>query len=272
MVKPSSNRRYAACVEYDGSDYYGWQSLKTGLPTIQQNVENALTRVADKYVGVVCAGRTDTGVHSTQQIIHFDSLAKRNTDNWLCGANSYLPKTISLKWVRIVSEKFHARFSAIARQYRYIILNSAIPSVLLNKKVTWCYKPLNAEVMHNAAQLLKGEHDFTSYRSAHCQSKSPIRTIKNIVVKRYDQLIVIDIRANAFLHHMVRNVVGVLMDVGSGKRNIDWVLEVLASRDRRSASVTAPPYGLYLTHVYYPSYFELPIDHLSPRFLVSVAY
>ncbi len=257
--------RIALVVEYDGSQYHGWQS-QPGLRTVQGALEAALSRIADQEVSVVCAGRTDTGVHATHQVVHFDSVKTRNIRSWIYGANSYLPKDLCVKAGKEVPETFHARYSATARRYRYVIQNTQIRPALLRSNVTWQYRPLNHEVMHEAGQALIGEHDFTSFRSIECQSKTPMRCLTNLNVWRKKDWIILDITANAFLHHMVRNIVGVLMAVGSGQKTVDWVKEVLLAKDRRLGAETASPYGLYLAEVTYPSEFDMIKPTTAPWF------
>ncbi|MDP1604195.1 MAG: tRNA pseudouridine(38-40) synthase TruA [Legionella sp.] len=258
--------RIALGVEYDGSQYHGWQA-QTGLHTVQEVIEKSLTRVADEPVSVVCAGRTDTGVHATNQIIHFDCDKERTIRSWIHGANSYLPKDVCIKWGREMPDEFHARYSALSRRYRYVIYNSSIRPGLFRSNVTWQYRQLDHRDMHAASQCLIGEQDFTSFRSVECQSNTPMRNVTNIEVTRNGDLVMIDITANAFLHHMVRNIAGVLIAVGSGKKTVPWVKEVLAAKDRRLGAETAPPYGLYLVGVSYPSKFGVIQTAPGPLFL-----
>ena len=249
--------RVALGVEYDGSDFAGWQ-WQPGRRTVQSELEVALSRVANYPVSIVCAGRTDAGVHATAQIIHFDTEVYRKPYSWMMGCNSMLPADVRITWVRAVTEDFHARTSAIARHYRYVILNRAMRSALHRKQVTWVSAALNIEPMQQAANVLVGHHDFSSFRAQGCQSRSPHRIVHFIHVSREGQRVIVDVCANAFLHHMVRNIVGVLIDVGVGKQSPDWVIDVLAARDRTQGGVTAPPDGLYLAGVYYPEEFDLP--------------
>lgn len=260
--------RIALVLEYDGSQYHGWQA-QTGLHTMQQAVEYALSKVADCPISVVCAGRTDTGVHATNQVIHFDCEKERSVRAWIHGVNSFLPKDICVKWGKELSEEFHARYSAIARRYRYIIYNGAIRPALLRSNVTWQYRQLDHRLMHQAAQLLLGENDFTSFRSVECQSNTPMRNIHKLQVSRMGDLVIIDISANAFLHHMVRNIAGVLIAVGSGKHPVSWVDEVLKAKDRRLGAETAPAYGLYLVQVTYPPEFSILQNSPGPSFLLE---
>lgn len=260
--------RIALGVEYDGSRYHGWQA-QTGLYTVQQVVEMALTRVADTDISVVCAGRTDTGVHATNQIIHFDCDKERTTRSWIYGANSYLPKDVCIKWGREMPDTFHARYSALSRRYRYVIYNASIRPALFRSNVTWQYRQLNHRDMQEASQCLIGEQDFTSFRSVECQSNTPMRNVTHLQVTRNGDLVMIDITANAFLHHMVRNIAGVLIAVGSGKKTVPWVNEVLLAKDRRLGAETAPPYGLYLVSVTYPPEFGVTSSVTAPPLLWS---
>ena len=251
-----SNRRVVLGIEYDGTAYAGWQ-WQTGRTTVQGELEKALSKIANQAITVNCAGRTDAGVHAFEQVVHFDSPVERDLQAWLMGGNSYLPDDIRIIWVQPAVADFHARYSAIARCYRYVILNRPMKSALLKTQATWCYQPLDAEKMHQAAQLLLGEHDFSSFRAQGCQSVSPNRIMHFIEVYRQDQLVMIDICANAFLHHMVRNITGVLMEIGMGKQPISWISELLAIKDRAQAAATAPPYGLHLLAVFYPEQYGI---------------
>ena len=248
--------RIALIVEYDGSQYHGWQA-QNGLNTVQGTLETALSQIANEEIKVVCAGRTDTGVHGTNQVIHFDCDKERTVRAWIYGANSFLPKDICVRWGKEMPETFHARYSASSRRYRYIIHNTPIRSALLRSNVTWQYRQLDHRLMNKAAQLLIGEHDFTSFRSIECQSKTPMRSVLQISVQRKLDFVIIDITANAFLHHMVRNIAGVLMAVGCARHPVEWVKEVLEAKDRKLGAETAPPYGLYLVSVAYPSEFGM---------------
>lgn len=247
--------RIALVIEYDGSRYHGWQK-QDGLPTIQQQLEKALTKIANHEINVTCAGRTDQGVHATNQIIHFDCNNHRPMSAWLNGTNSYLPKDICIKRALEVPKTFHARYSALGRGYRYIIFNSPTRPVLLFNRTAWQFRDLNIPKMQEASKQLIGTHDFSSFRAKECQSQSSKRDLYSIDIKNKGKLVIIDICANAFLHHMVRNIVGVLMLVGTEKKKTSWVKEVLEAKDRSKAAATAPPQGLYLAAVYYPtSYF-----------------
>lgn len=249
--------RFAAGLEYDGRAYSGWQ-FQTGLKTVQDEVQRALSRVADAPVDCVCAGRTDAGVHASAQVVHFDTTAIRTERGFRLGANSYLPPDVSVAWLREVPGQFHARFSATARSYRYLILNRDSRSALSFGRATFERRPLDVARMHAAAQALVGEHDFSAFRAIECQAKSPRRFVERVEVTRQADWLSIEITANAFLHHMVRNVAGLLMSVGHGESPPERVPAVLASLDRKSNAATAPPDGLYLVAVRYPAEFGLP--------------
>ncbi|KXS36908.1 MAG: tRNA pseudouridine38-40 synthase [Halomonadaceae bacterium T82-2] len=258
--------RLAMAVEYDGTGYCGWQRLKHA-PSVQEALETALGRVASAPVRVLCSGRTDSGVHATRQIVHFDSPVPRSEKAWVFGANANLPRDIAVRWVKPVPDDFHARFLALARRYRYLILNQPSRPVLERANATWCREPLDAPRMHAAAQTLVGEHDFSSFRAAGCQSKSPTRHVHFIEVNRYGPLIAIDIQANAFLHHMIRNIAGALVSVGRGDRGEGYLAELLAMRDRARGDVTAPGCGLHFVDSVYDERFDLPREPLGPNLL-----
>lgn len=250
--------RIALGVEYDGTLFYGWQTQQ-GLRTVQEELEKAIGQVANHPIEVCCGGRTDKGVHAFGQVVHFDTHAERAERNWLLGINQYLPRDIAVKWIETVPDTFHARFSAIARKYRYIIYNYATRPAINRFYQTWHVKHLDADKMHQAAQLLIGEHDFSSFRDADCQANSPVRHLQEISVTRLGHEVIIDITANAFLHHMVRNIVGTLFLVGEGKKEPGWVGEVLLAKDRRAAGITAAPEGLCLVGITYsgkPDHFQ----------------
>lgn len=249
--------RVAVGIEYDGSGFNGWQFQNNGV-SVQGKVEQALSFVADHPVRVVCAGRTDTGVHALGQVVHFDTQSQRSERSWVFGANANLPKSVSVIWAREIPEAFHARFSAQARRYRYVIFNRPVRPTFLAYRVTWNHRPLDVERMAQAAACLVGEHDFNAYRASECQAKSPVRTVHDLKVFRKDDLVIIDIQANAFLHHMVRNIAGVLMAIGANEQPVSWSRQVLDSRERALGGVTAPPFGLYLVEVEYGSEFDLP--------------
>ncbi len=248
--------RIALGIEYDGSRYCGWQR-QAHSPSVQAVLEEALASIANHQVTLFCAGRTDTGVHAVCQVAHFDLEGERPERAWLLGANTRLPDDVSISWARPVADDFHARYSARARSYRYVILNRPTPRAVLARRVTWIYHPLDAAPMAEAAQQLLGEHDFSSFRAAGCQAKSPVKTVEAVSVWRSGEFIYLDIRATAFLHHMVRNIAGALIAIGKGEQSVGWIAELLRCRDRRAAGVTAPPHGLYFTGVDYPERFGL---------------
>jgi tRNA pseudouridine38-40 synthase len=251
--------RLALCIEYDGSAFHGWQAQSDPrLPTVQESLEKALGRVADHPVRVHCAGRTDTGVHASGQVVHFDTASIRPLKAWIQGVNSLLPPQIAVLDALQVPAEFHARFSALSRRYRYRISNRPVRPAINAGILTHCHIPLDERAMHEAGQLLLGERDFTSFRGAGCQSNTPMRNVMSLVVSRQGEEVLIDIEANAFLLHMVRNVAGVLMVIGEGRQPPSWAGEVLAARDRTVAASTAPANGLCLVEVRYPAHFNLP--------------
>lgn len=251
-------------IEYHGGGFCGFQR-QAHAPSVQAALEQALSRIADHPVTVLCAGRTDTGVHALAQVVHFDTYAHRPLAAWLRGGNSHLPDAVRILWAQTAPDGFHARYSAIARAYRYRIHNRPTSSALNHRLATWCHTPLDEHAMHQAAQHLLGEQDFSSFRAHSCQSLSPNRLMHFIDVSRSGDQVFIDLCANAFLHHMVRNIAGVLIDIGSGNRTTDWAAELLATKDRTRASATAPPDGLYLAGVLYPPAFRLPTASLFNR-------
>jgi len=257
--------RIALGIEYDGTGFYGWQRQSEGR-TVQTCVEKALSIVADHPVEVVCAGRTDTGVHATGQVVHFDSVAARDMDSWRRGSNSHLPEDVRVQWAHPVVASFHARFVATERHYRYIIHNYRVNSPLLRNRVCPVYAPLDVVSMQTAASYLLGEHDFTSFRAVACQAHSPVRTLSQLEVSRRGDFIYLDVMANAFLHHMVRCIAGVLIAVGRGEQSPGWVAEVLSAKDRRLSGMNGPPGGLYLVAVRYPEQFGLPTRSRLPAF------
>jgi len=258
--------RMVLALRYDGTAYHGWQ-VQNNLKTVQKTLEQALSRVADHPVTVTCAGRTDAGVHASAQVVHFDTEAERSDYSWVFGTNSNLPHDISVLWAKSVSSQFHARFSAMARRYRYVLYNHQIRPGILRNAVGWYHRPLDEKRMQEAATHLIGEHDFSSFRGADCQAKSPIRTVHEIEIYRVRRMLVIEIQANAFLLHMVRNVAGVLVAIASGDRPPEWAKAVLTAYDRRRAGMTISPRGLYLVEVSYPPEFKLLRMPLGPFFL-----
>lgn len=257
--------RYAIGVEYDGSGFLGWQ-IQQQEPTVQGCVEAAVARVADHEARVTCSGRTDTGVHALCQVAHFDSDARRPERSWILGLNSNLPPGISVLWIREVDNEFHARFSAFSRSYRYVILNRWIRPALEANRMSWCRRPLDADKMQRAAQALLGEHDFSSFRAGACQARHAVREIQQISVQRTADVVSLDVAANGFLYHMVRNIAGSLIRVGQGEEKESWVKEVLEKLDRKQAAPTAPPEGLYFLGARYPDAYDLPgIPRAFPR-------
>jgi tRNA pseudouridine38-40 synthase len=259
-------QRIALGIRYDGSAYHGWQS-QDDLPTVQRSIERALGVVANHTVSVSCAGRTDAGVHATCQVVHFDSHANRTEHAWVFGANSNLPSDITVRWAKPVPHEFHARHSAQGRRYRYLLLNQDVRPGILRNAVGWYYRHLDESKMHEAAQHLIGEHDFSAFRGAGCQSKTPMRRIFEITVLRRASMIILEVHGNAFLLHMVRNIAGVLMEIGAGAKPPIWAKEVLETRDRKQAGMTISPKGLYLVDVDYPELFSIPKMPLGPFFL-----
>lgn len=251
--------RVALGIEYDGSAFSGWQTqLDPHLRTVQESVEHALSSVADHPVTVLCAGRTDAGVHASGQVIHFDTPADRPLKAWVLGCNALLPREVAVRWAQQVPADFHARFSALSRRYRYVICNDGVRPAMYHQFLTHHRYPLDTELMHAAGQSLLGEQDFTSFRGAACQSRTPMRNVTELSVRRSAQYVTVEIEANAFLLHMVRNIVGTLMEIGEGRKPVQWAAELLGLRDRTRAAPTAQPNGLSLIHVRYPANFGFP--------------
>jgi tRNA pseudouridine38-40 synthase len=267
----AASARIALALEYDGSGFFGWQAQRRlGLPTVQETLEKALSIVADQPIGTVCAGRTDTGVHASLQIVHFDTSAVRPEAAWVLGGNTHLPAGIAIQWAVPVAADFSARFSATARRYRYVIFNRRLRSAHSSRLATHIVHPLDANLMHAEAQCLLGERDFSAFRGAGCQSNTPMRNVHFVEVRRRGDYVVVDIQANAFLLHMVRNIVGTLVAVGSGRKPAGWTAEIFAGLDRTRAAATAAPYGLYLVDVIYPSACGLPASEPGPAFLAPL--
>jgi tRNA pseudouridine38-40 synthase len=255
--------RIAVLLEYDGARFAGWQwqdpaSQRAGIRTVQATVERAVSVVADETLRVIVAGRTDAGVHACGQVLHFDTEATRSAYSWVRGANSNLPPEVAVLWAGEVDAEFHARFSATGRRYRYVILNRSVRPAIWADRVTWEYRPLDVVSMRAAAASLVGTHDFSSYRAVQCQAKNPVRELRALEVTRHGEFVVIEAYANAFLHHMVRNLAGVLMAIGAGERPVGWAREVLDARDRTLGGITAAPHGLYLSAIEYPERFGIP--------------
>lgn len=248
--------RLALGIEYDGRAHCGWQSQPSAC-AVQDKLEAALWALAQEKIGVVAAGRTDAGVHATGQVVHFDSQVVRPLTAWTRGVNTHLPESIRVLWAQPVQEDFHARFSALSRSYRYVLYNHPVRPALAAGRVSWFHEALDAEAMAVAARTLVGEHDFSSFRAAECQAKTPVKMLQEIHVQRFHDYVVFDFTANAFLHHMVRNIVGCLVQVGAGRKPASWVAELLVARDRRLAAPTFAPDGLYLVRVRYDARFGL---------------
>jgi tRNA pseudouridine38-40 synthase len=249
--------KIALGIEYCGTSYFGWQ--RQAIPnSIQEHVENALSKIADQEIKVFCAGRTDTGVHALHQVVHFETDIDRKMYSWIAGSNVNLPNDISILWAKQVDDDFHARFSATARTYRYIILNRKAKPGVNHGRVTWERQDLDEKRMQLAANSLVGQHDFTSFRTVACQANSPVRNVKRLEITRINDYVMFEIEANAFLHHMVRNIAGVLIEIGCGNADISWVDEILDIRDRTKSAKTAAADGLYLAMIEYPEKYGIP--------------
>ncbi len=259
--------RVALAVAYNGHAYHGWQYQSEDIPTVQRDLQQAIAVVADCPVTLRCAGRTDTGVHATKQIVHFDCPNDRPAKAWIMGTNAHLSDDISVEWASDVADDFDARRTAFARRYLYVIHNHRIRSALMPGYITQEHRALDAEAMSSAAQALIGEQDFSSVRAANCQSNTPMRNVVSASVRRTNDLVTIDIEANAFLHHMVRNIAGVLLDIGAGEHPVAWMRELLDKKDRTLGSPTAEPNGLYLVDVKYPTECQIPEGAVLPHFL-----
>jgi tRNA pseudouridine38-40 synthase len=253
-------------LQYDGSALCGWQTQPNGQ-SVQDALERALLQFAGTALPTICAGRTDAGVHATYQVVHIDTTIERSLTAWTRGVNRFLPHSIAVRWVREVPDTFHARYSARARRYDYWIVNDPVRSPLANDRAGWVFRPLDVTAMQRAAVLLTGTHDFSSFRSAECQAKSPVRELRSFTVERFGRLVRVRAVANAFLHHMVRNLVGALVYVGTGRNDPDWLASVLAARDRTRAAPTFSPAGLYLTQVEYDPTLDFPPAEDTPPFL-----
>jgi len=243
--------KIALGVEYLGTDFHGWQIQKSGLRTVQGVVEPALSKIANHPVRVFCSGRTDAGVHAQEQVIHFETETTRTDGAWLFGGNANLPSDVNFKWAKEVGDDFHARFNAHARSYEYKIHNHPVRSSLKAGYYLWEPRSLNIDEMKKAAAFLVGEHDFSCFRGSMCQAKSPIKTIEYLQIDEIDDDLIIKVKANAFLHHMVRNIVGTLLKIGRGEEKPEWMLLVLHSKDRKEAGPTAEPQGLYFIKAHY---------------------
>lgn len=255
--------RIAIALEYDGRGFCGWQSQPSGCG-IQDHLEKAVAEIAGEKLAVTAAGRTDTGVHASFQVAHFDVVAARPITAWVRGVNTYLPDGIAVAWAREVAEDFHARFAVEERGYRYVLLNHPVRPGLMAGKVGWHHRPLDAEAMQAAAERLLGRHDFSAFRAAECQARSPEKELRQASINRQGDFLLCDFRADGFLHHMVRNIMGCLVHVGAGQADPEWMDELLAHKDRTRAAPTFMADGLYLSHIRYPSRFELPESGRNP--------
>ena len=249
--------RIALGLEYDGTHFCGWQTQPSGCG-VQDHLESALSHIAEERIETVCAGRTDAGVHALEQVVHFDTGAQRPPSAWVRGVNASLPAGVAVLWASEVSEDFNARYSALERCYRYVLLNRAVRPALAHGRIGWFHSALDDDAMRSAARILVGEHDFSAFRSSECQARSPVRHLRRLEIARHGDHVVFDFCANAFLHHMVRNLVGTLVYVGKGKQGAPWVSAVLASRDRSKAAPTFDAAGLYLARVLYAPAWGLP--------------
>ncbi|SEQ77109.1 tRNA pseudouridine38-40 synthase [Nitrosomonas sp. Nm51] len=249
--------RIVLILEYNGSNYCGWQSQPCNC-SIQDKLEFALSCIANEKIRVVTAGRTDAGVHALYQVVHFETTVRRPKTAWIRGVNTFLPKDIAVLWASEISGQFHARFSANARRYQYLLLNHPIRPGILYQKAGWCHQPLDLEKMQTAARILLGKHDFSAFRAAECQAKSPVRMLTQLDISRRDNMIMFDLCANAFLHHMVRNIVGCLVYVGKGRYSPDWLRMLLENGDRAAAAPTFSASGLYLADIIYDPEWNLP--------------
>ena len=252
--------RIALGIEYDGSPYSGWQS-QLHRNTVQDVLEHALGIIAGAAIRTICAGRTDAGVHAIEQVIHFDTDVIRPMTAWVRGVNAHLPRSIAVLWARPVPDDFHARFSAQARRYRYLLLNRPVRPAIMAGRVGWHHLPLTVDAMASAAECLLGVHDFSAFRAAECQAKSPVKALKHVSITNYHDVIAFDFVANAFLHHMIRNLVGSLVYIGKGERDPAWLAEVLASRSRQCAAPTFDAAGLYFVSVDYGPDWQLPQEN-----------
>lgn len=262
--------RFALSLEYDGSRFLGWQT-QPGGGTVQDALQDALAGLSGEPIQVTCAGRTDRGVHARMQVVHFDTSASRPLSAWVRGTNALLPEAIAVQWAAAMPGDFHARYAAHARTYRYVLINRPVRPALAARYAGWCHAPLDVAAMREAAALLTGEHDFSALRSAECQAKSPVRQLHALDILVEGERIEFVLRANAFLHHMVRNLVGLLVTVGRGKHPPAWAGDVLASRDRRRAAPTFAAQGLYLERVHYAPRWGIPEAHGAERGMAAIS-
>lgn len=260
-------QRFAIGIEFSGAHYRGWQTQQSGVISVQETIEKVLSKVANESIMLHGAGRTDSGVHATNMVAHFDSHAIRSIDGWLMGSNSQLPKDIAILWIKAMDIEFHARFKAQARRYRYVVYNSSVRPALMHKQVTHVYCSLDIRKMMEAAKKFEGTHNFESFRATACQSHQPVRTVSHCRLIQHGAYLVLDIQADGFLHHMVRNIMGCLIEIGQGMYEINHIDTIFEAEDRKAAGVTAPADGLYFIHADYPERFELPKRPLGPLWL-----
>lgn len=260
-------QRYAIGIEFCGTHFRGWQTQQPGVSSVQETIEKTLSKIANHPVIVHAAGRTDAGVHASNMVAHFDTTAIRPERGWLMGANTLLPKDIAIRWIQPMENDFHARFKACARRYRYVIYNHAYRPALLFGQVTHVYQTLDVDKMKQAVDKLVGTHDFSSFRAAACQSNQPVRHVSHARLFQHGNFLVLDIQADGFLHHMVRNIVGTLLEIGRGEHSVEWIDHLFEVKERAQAGITAPPDGLYFIQAYYPEQFKLPAVNLGPDWL-----
>lgn len=260
-------QRFAIGIEFCGTRFKGWQTQQAGVRSIQETLEQVLSKIANEPIIVHGAGRTDAGVHATNMIAHFDTNAIRPERGWMMGTNTQITKDIALTWIKPMDSDFHARFKACARRYRYVVYNAPQRPALLYGQVTHIYAPLNVEKMIAAAAKFQGIHNFETFRAAACQSKQPVRHVSHCTLFQHGAYLVLDIQADGFLHHMVRNIMGCLLEIGQGLYDIDHIDTLFAAQDRRAAGITAPPHGLYFIQAYYPPEFDLPQPAMGPLWL-----
>jgi len=267
-VENTPYKRIALAVEYDGCAFSGWQKQSSPeLPTVQASLESALSKVADHEIAITCAGRTDAGVHASCQVVHFDCQLDRGEKAWVRGVNSLLPRTVRVLWAKSVDMEFHARFSATARRYHYVFYRRRMSSAILQGRVSHLREDFDLTRLNNASEFLLGEQNFSAFRAAGCQSRSPMRHVDHANWRQQGKFLIFEIQANAFLQHMVRNIVGSLSEVGRGEQPAEWIAELIESGDRTLAAATAPPEGLYLTGVRYPKQWQLPSCRFAVPFL-----
>ena len=260
-------QRFAIGIEFCGMRYKGWQTQQAGVRSIQETMERVLSTIADAPIILHGAGRTDAGVHATNMVAHFDTEAVRPLRGWLMGANSQLPKDIAIQWIKKMDTDFHARFKAESRRYRYVVYQHPSRPALLYKQVTHAFYPLDVDKMMIAAKMFEGVHNFESFRATACQSNQPVRHVTHCRLIKHGHYLVLDIQANGFLHHMVRNIMGCLLEIGQGMYEPEHIATIFAAEDRKAAGITAPPDGLYFIQAHYPEHFDLPKVNLGPHWL-----